>query len=198
MPDVITSFQILKDTPVPNILLVAGLVFLFLGFVGKFAFGIDITNSLWQRIMLGILGVLLLLSGIALYIAPPITATSTPTPTVTPIPPTNTPEKKSTDTPVPSRTPTNTSTPEPTNTPVKASEWDAIILASTPLRLRPDESSHPMLTIDAGKGVDLIGLSKDNAWVKVTYYENGLARGWIQAENVKFNIPIDDLSTLPE
>ena len=87
MPDVITSFQVLKDTPVPNILLIAGIIFLFLGFVGKFAFGIDITNSRWQRIILIVLGVLFIFSGVVLYVAPqsssPTLASTSTTPTTT-------------------------------------------------------------------------------------------------------------------
>ena len=132
MGDIITTLQ---NTPVPTILVVGGIVFLFLAVVGQFAGKIDVPPK--RQKWAGIIGALLLFSGVALYVVPPVPPTiptPTPVPSVTPStstptatlvvptdtptlkPPTNTPIPEPTDTPEP---PTNTPLP-PTDTPVPA------------------------------------------------------------------------------
>ena len=89
----------LKDTPVPTILIVGGLLFLLLAIASRFAGQIEVppTRQMWA----GLIGVLLLLTGLVLYIVPQATASSTPT-----IPPTATPTPSPTSLPTPTPTPT--------------------------------------------------------------------------------------------
>ncbi len=78
----------LKDTPVPTILIVGGLLFLLLAITSRFVGRIEVspTRQKWA----GLIGVFLLLAGLFLYIVPSATASSTPTipstPTLTPTP----------------------------------------------------------------------------------------------------------------
>lgn len=65
MGDIITALQ---NTPVPTILVVGGIVFLFLAVVGQFAGKIQVDPK--RQKLAGIIGALLLLSGVALYVVP--------------------------------------------------------------------------------------------------------------------------------
>ncbi len=81
MGDIITA---LKDTPIPTILVVGGIVFLFLAIVGQFVGQIHVPPE--RQKWAGIVGALLLFAGIALYVAPvsPLVPTPTIVPGVTP------------------------------------------------------------------------------------------------------------------
>lgn len=74
---------LIKDTPVPTLLIVAGIVFLFLSIVPKIGDRINVSSKNQKSSM--IIGVVLLLLGIGLYLLPaddpptPITASSTET-----------------------------------------------------------------------------------------------------------------------
>jgi hypothetical protein len=129
MGDVITALQ---NTPVPTILVVGGLVFLFLAVVGQFVGQIEVSPE--RQKWAGLIGFLLLISGVGLYVVPVSPSVPTPTivaaialdtstpmpvvPTDTPSlePPTNTPVPEPTDTPISMPTSTNTSTPTPAPT----------------------------------------------------------------------------------
>jgi len=123
MKDILETLQALQDTPVPNLLVIAGFIFILLAFVGKIGAVVQLPKK--RQKWAGIIGSLLLIFGIGLFMIPsdtipPDTATvipDTPTPEV----PTNTPVPEPTDTPTPTNTPTATPTdiptPTPTNTP---------------------------------------------------------------------------------
>lgn len=68
MPDIYTSIQILQKTPVPNILVITGVVFIFLAIVGQFIGQITVNPD--RQKWAGIVGVVFLLLGISLYIVP--------------------------------------------------------------------------------------------------------------------------------
>ena len=109
MGDMIIALQ---STPVPTILVLGGLVFLFLAVVGQFVGKITVPKE--RQIWAGLIGCLLLFSGVALYVAP--VSPSVPTPTIVAAVTPDTPTRKPTDTPAP-KPPTNTSVPEPITTP---------------------------------------------------------------------------------
>jgi hypothetical protein len=72
----------LRDTPMPVVLAGGGLIFIFLAVVGKFGGSIELSpNRKWA----GFIGMFLLLSGLALYVAPvAYPLLNTPAPTATP------------------------------------------------------------------------------------------------------------------
>src|SRR6266700_4854709 len=81
----------LKDTPVPTILVVAGILFILLAIAGSFKpFEIPPLTSLWQKWVAGTLGGLFVIAGLLVYllpISPPgITHPSPSTPTATNMP----------------------------------------------------------------------------------------------------------------
>lgn len=112
--------QVLQGTPVPNLLVIVGFLFIFLAFVGKFGKIVKLSTD--RQKWAGMIGALFLLSGIGLFMLPVFQ--SVPVPTDTPVPPTATSVLLA-DTPPP---PTNTlvpltdtptlTTPPPTNTPL--------------------------------------------------------------------------------
>lgn len=72
----------LKDTPVPTILVIGGMVFLFLAIVGQITGEIKVPSG--RQKISAVLGVVLLASGILLYVLPsPSTETGNPIPTST-------------------------------------------------------------------------------------------------------------------
>lgn len=68
MIDVIKALYALKDTPIPNILVVAGIAFIFFAFVGSMGANIQIDQSSkkWSIIV----GVVMLFFGLGLYLVP--------------------------------------------------------------------------------------------------------------------------------
>src|SRR6266540_2493332 len=80
----IELLKTLRDTPVPSILVIGGIVFLLLAFVRKAGTAIEPEPS--QRGWTILTGVILLLSGVSLYLVPPAQPVTTPTPTVLDIP----------------------------------------------------------------------------------------------------------------
>jgi len=104
----------LQGTPLPTLLVVGGIVFLFLAVVGEITgkFKLEDKQQKWSAII----GTLLLFSGIVLYVVPPTPPPPTPTPT--PSPPPDTPTRTPTNTPTPTATATLTSTLTPTPTTV--------------------------------------------------------------------------------
>ena len=117
MKDVMETLQALQNTPVPNLLVIAGFILLLLAFAGKFGAFIELPKE--RQKLAGIIGSLLLIFGVGLFMVPGSQPDSTPpsvaavipdTPTVPPIRPTNTPVEKPSDTPMPEPLPTPTST----------------------------------------------------------------------------------------
>jgi hypothetical protein len=80
----IELLKTLRDTPVPSILVIGGIVFLLLAFVRKAGNAIEPEPS--QRGWTILTGIILLLSGVSLYLVPPAQPVTTPTPTVFDIP----------------------------------------------------------------------------------------------------------------
>lgn len=125
MQDLLKTLQMLRDTPVPVILVGGGVLFLFVAVGGQLGAKVS-TDKVKQRYA-AITGILLLLAGIGLYVVPSVLSTTPPptptditdatfeTQTAIPTPLTSTPEEKPLDTPTP-EPPSNTPVPEPTNT----------------------------------------------------------------------------------
>lgn len=107
MEDIITALQ---NTPVPTILVVGGLVFLFLAVVGQFVGEITVPKE--RQIWAGLVGFLLLFSGVALYVVPPSPSVPTPTVVAAVVPGTSTPSPTNTPRSIP--TPTTTIDTDPT------------------------------------------------------------------------------------
>ncbi len=64
----------LKDTPIPTILVVAGIVFILLAIAGQFELlKIPQLVSLWQKWLAGTIGCLLILGGLLIYLRPSLT-----------------------------------------------------------------------------------------------------------------------------
>ena len=84
MIQIIQVITALKDTPVPTILIICGVLFLLLAVASKFAGRIEVPPA--RQKWAGLIGVFLLISGLVLYIVPPATSviSSTPTSTATP------------------------------------------------------------------------------------------------------------------
>ena len=76
-------FKILKDTPIPSILVVGGILFLLLSFVRKVGSSIELEPT--KTWLVAIIGVILLCSGIALSLIPAFQASLVATPTQTPL-----------------------------------------------------------------------------------------------------------------
>ena len=118
------------------------MVFLFLAVVGQFVGEIKVPKE--RQVWAGLIGVLLLFTGIALYVIPASLSVATPTvvaaapdtPTAAPIVPTDTPTQKLPDSPMP-EPPTNTPVPEPTDTPLSPTD------TPTP---KPTNTPHPTST----------------------------------------------------
>lgn len=112
--------QVLQGTPVPNLLVIVGFLFIFLAFVGKFGKIIKLPKE--RQKWAGMIGALFLLSGIGLFMLPVFQSVLVPTdtpvpPTATSVPLTDTPPPTNTLVPL-TDTPTLTDTPPPTNTPL--------------------------------------------------------------------------------
>lgn len=86
----IEILRTLKDTPLPSILVIGGIVFLLLSFVRKF--GSDIELDPKAKVLVGIIGIILLCVGTGLYTVPaaqvPLAIVPTETPRVESIQPT--------------------------------------------------------------------------------------------------------------
>lgn len=114
----------LKDTPVPTLLVLGGLIFIFIAIVGRFAYQIDVPRE--RQIIAGIFGISLLLSGVILYIAPiPMGPSIRP---VTPTVPVSTSTQDETTTSELTFTPVHT--PESTAKVETISTLDNLILGS--------------------------------------------------------------------
>jgi hypothetical protein len=68
MKDILETLQALQDTPVPNLLIIGGVIFLFLAFVGRFGAYIELPRR--RQRWAGIVGALLLVFGIVLFMVP--------------------------------------------------------------------------------------------------------------------------------
>jgi len=83
MGDIISALQ---NTPVPTILVVGGIAFLFLAVIGQFAADIKVSRE--RQVMAAVMGALLLFFGVALYAvpvsSPDSTSTIAPAQTTTP------------------------------------------------------------------------------------------------------------------
>jgi hypothetical protein len=72
--DMLNVLNTLKDTPIPTILVVAGIVFILLAIAGQFKLlEIPPLVSLWQKWLTGIIGSLLILGGLLIYLRPGLT-----------------------------------------------------------------------------------------------------------------------------
>lgn len=81
MDDILSAISV---TPLPTILVIAGILFLFLAIVGKF--GANIAVDPKKQRFAGMLGSVLLVGGVALYFLRPSTPSPTPTPIITQTP----------------------------------------------------------------------------------------------------------------
>lgn len=81
MKNFLDTLQMLQNTPMPNLLVVAGFILLLLAFVGKIGAIIELPYK--RQKWAGIIGTLLLISGIALFLFPKIE----PPNTISPNPP---------------------------------------------------------------------------------------------------------------
>ena len=131
MKDIITA---LKDTPVPSILIIAGIVFLILALAGKLAGQIEVPPA--RQKLTGVIGVVLLVIGLVLYVVPPKSVSPSPVANTT----TNSPTSNSIQAPTsPAPTPTNvslsTSTPPttipPSMTPVASNASEPTLSPTT-------------------------------------------------------------------
>lgn len=77
MLDIIKALYALKNTPIPNILVVAGIAFIFFAFVGSMGANIQIDPSSKKGSV--IVGVVMLFVGLGLYLVPPSTGTAATT-----------------------------------------------------------------------------------------------------------------------
>ncbi len=77
-------FVALKDTPIPTILVVAGIVFLLLSIAGQLAGRINVPPE--RQRQAAIIGGLLLVVGVVLHVAPPSTPRSDTKPGLSPPP----------------------------------------------------------------------------------------------------------------
>lgn len=109
MKDILETLQALQDTPVPNLLVIAGIIFLLPAFVARFGAFVELPPS--RQRWASIIGIVLLILGIGFFIVPSSSTPATPpvTALVTSLPPTNTPTLTSM-----SPSPTETPTREPT------------------------------------------------------------------------------------
>lgn len=127
--ETIDIFKILANTPLPTILVIAGLISLFLAVIGKIEGHINLTTT--RQKLIGVIGTLLLTLGIILFILQGMKSDSVtqgvfppPTPTGAVSTPTATPSQTAIATPVPKPTTTPiptaipTSIPKPTATPI--------------------------------------------------------------------------------
>jgi len=131
-------FGNLEKTPVPAVLVIAGLIFLLLSMAGKLAGQIEIPES--RQTIAGAIGIVLLCSGIFLYVLPEIGNLS-PSVTVTPMPSTTNDLTSSTSTSIPQ--PSETINPIATETSVPTIATSApivLIITATPETLIPTET----------------------------------------------------------
>jgi hypothetical protein len=76
MKDIFETLQALQNTPIPNLLVIAGFIFLLLAFVGRFGAIVELPPN--RQMWAGIIGICLLFFGISLFILP--NSGSSPTP----------------------------------------------------------------------------------------------------------------------
>jgi hypothetical protein len=119
----------LKDTPVPTILVVAGIAFLLLSIAGQLAGRIAVPPE--RQRQAAIIGGLLVVVGIALHVAPPLKSPSKP-PEVPRTPPPEPPPEKKLPSP-PSQTPPNTpfSLPPPEPGQAFPTKYDGVMASIT-------------------------------------------------------------------
>jgi 4-amino-4-deoxy-L-arabinose transferase-like glycosyltransferase len=113
----------LKDTPIPTLLVIAGIVFLLLSIAGQLAGRIAVPPE--RQRWAAVIGGILLISGVALYVVPPARLIPPRPPDVLPPTPPNPASKEDqpppTSTTLPSPRPPS-STPVPTPQPSKVEE----------------------------------------------------------------------------
>lgn len=85
MKEFLDVLQVLQETPVPNLLVIVGFLLISLAFVGKFGAFVELPKE--RQKWAGVIGALLLISGIGLFILP--VSRPVPAPTETPVPSTN-------------------------------------------------------------------------------------------------------------
>jgi hypothetical protein len=88
MNDVLVTLQSLATTQLPNLLVIGGVIFLLLAFVGRFGAFVELPRR--RQMWAGIVGTLLLVFGMGLFVVPrtpPVTTTPPQTLTVTSAPP---------------------------------------------------------------------------------------------------------------
>jgi hypothetical protein len=89
MKDIMETLQALQNTPVPNLLVIAGFILLLLAFVGRIGTVIELPRK--RQRWAGIIGALLLIFGIGLFIVPGSQSDSSPPDVVTTHAPTRIP-----------------------------------------------------------------------------------------------------------
>jgi hypothetical protein len=188
MGDVIAALQ---NTSVPTILVFGGLVFLFLAVVGQFVGQITVPRE--RQVWAGLIGFLLLFSGVALHVMPVSSTVPTPTimaavapntPTLIPAPSTGTPilptgtpvptlinTSKPTDTP---QLPTTTPTPTPTNMPRPTPTPTVTSLPTFPVRIRTAGDN----CLDVPDGI-----SEDGVLVQLYKCHSGKNQLWTLTSN---------------
>jgi hypothetical protein len=80
MKEVLETLQSLQNTPVPNLIVIVGFLFLLLAFVGRIGAIIELPRE--RQRWSGIIGVVLLIIGIGLFLLPNIQPDTTPTDSV--------------------------------------------------------------------------------------------------------------------
>lgn len=166
------EFLALQDTPVPGILVTAGILFLILGLGGEVIGQIQIPSGR-QRASTA-LGVGFLLTGIILYLIPPIGTSPvapSPTPVVVSVPsPLSTPEPP----PVPTEAPTATPEPPPTAEPTidrgQPANATATALAQTARRVYGGTSGD--LRHEEGKVTEAMAGSTVQNFIVATTFTN--------------------------
>ncbi len=111
LEDISNVLSVLKDTPLPTILVVAGIAFLLLALAGQVAGRIEVPPP--RQKWAGAVGILFLVAGIGLSMVPPPLPTETARPTVTQTPVPSPPEATPTPSLIPTQTPTPTPEPSP-------------------------------------------------------------------------------------
>jgi|GEM_PF-4037541 len=76
MSTILETLQALQNSPVPNLLVIAGCIFIFLAFVGRFGAFVELPPQ--RQKMGGILGAVLLMIGIGLFVVPNSQLSSAP------------------------------------------------------------------------------------------------------------------------
>jgi hypothetical protein len=126
-----TILTALKDTPIPTILVIAGIAFLLLSIAGQLAGRIAVPPERQRQAT--IIGCLLVVVGVALHVVPPLLNPPAPSGVSAPTP-SKPPQKKEEPTPQPTPTPPSPQPPPPTPQPTTP-EFKVVPLPSLDARL---------------------------------------------------------------